>query len=216
MTAPQHAQPLDAHRATAVALRCQCGHLQGTLTKPSRVNRALCYCHDCQAFAHVLGQAARVLDARGGSDVVQTQPANVIFTQGVDALACLRLTPKGTLRWYASCCATPVGNTAWTHKVSFVGLIHTFLDTGGVPLEEIVGPITTVNNTVGARGDPKPQQLGVGRMVAWLTATILRARLNGDYRRTPFFRADTGAPAVTPRILSNAEHAQVMAAVRQG
>lgn len=214
MPAP-HADTRNVRPLTSVALRCQCGHLRGTFANPARVNRALCYCHDCQAFAHVLGQAARVLDERGGSDILQTLPANITFIQGADALACLRLTPKGTLRWYAACCSTPIGNTAWTPKLSFVGLINTFLDTGGIPLEEIAGPVTTVTNIAGARGDPKPKQLGVGRMVAWLTGTMLRARLNGDYRRTQFFRADTGAPAVTPRILTSAEHARVMAAVRQ-
>jgi hypothetical protein len=45
--------------------------------------------------------------------------------------------------------------------------------------------------------------------------SILRARLNGDYQRTPFFRLDTGAPAATPRVLTPGEHARLMAAVRQ-
>lgn len=85
----------------------------------------------------------------------------------------------------------------------------------GIPLQEIFGPFTTVNNTAGARGDPKPKPLGVGTMVAWLSGTMLRARSSGDYKRTPFFRADTGAPVVTPRVLDSAERARVMAIVRQ-
>jgi hypothetical protein len=186
------------------------------LAKAARVNRAVCYCHSCQAFAHVLGQAGRTLDERGGSDIVQTLPAHVTFTRGAELLACLRLTPKGTFRWYAGCCSTPIGNTAWTAKVSFVGLIHTCLDTGDMSMEEVFGPVTTWNQTATARGEPKPQQTGVGRMVVWLTGTMLRARLSGDYKRTPFFHPDTGAPVVTPRVLGSEEHARVMTALRQG
>jgi hypothetical protein len=39
-------------------------------------------------------------------------------------------------------------------------------------------------------------------------------RLNGDYRKTPFFDMATGRPVVQPRILSDTEHAQLMTAVR--
>jgi len=183
-------------------LRCQCGTIQGVLTDLARTNRAVCYCKDCQAFAHVLGQADRVLDARGGSDIIQASPKNLRFVRGLDTLACLRLTPKGLLRWYAGCCRTSIGNTLPTPKLSFIGLVHTCLDTSEVSLDEAFGPVRTWVNTKGAIGDSKPKEAGVGRAIGWFMRTTLRARLNGDYKRSPFFNPATGEPIVTPRVLT--------------
>jgi len=87
-------------------LECQCGTVKGVLADPKSANRATCYCKDCQAFAHVLGQAERVLDSRGGSQIVQVLPRNITFTHGKEALACLRLRPKGLLRWHTTCCSS--------------------------------------------------------------------------------------------------------------
>ena len=188
---------------TEYRLRCQCGKVQGVLTDLARTNRAVCYCKDCQAFAHALGQADRVLDARGGSDIVQALPKNLRFMQGLDALACLRLTPKGLFRWYAGCCRTPIGNMLSTPRLSFIGLIHTCLDTSEVSLDEAFGPVRTWVNTKGAIGDPKPKEEGVGRAIGWFLCTTLKARINGDYKRSPFFNPTTGAPIVTPRVLTS-------------
>jgi hypothetical protein len=38
--------------------------------------------------------------------------------------------------------------------------------------------------------------------------TILKARVNGDYKRTPFFK--DGRPIANPRVLSSAERAGAM------
>ena len=72
-------------------LQCRCGTLKGYVSQPGSVNRAVCYCRDCQAFAHFLGRANEILDSKGGSDVVQTTPLRVTFTDGVEMLACMRL-----------------------------------------------------------------------------------------------------------------------------
>jgi len=75
-------------------------------------NRCVCYCRDCQAFAHFLGKVDAILDERGGSEIIQVLPRNLTFTQGIELLACMRLTEKGLLRWYAACCNTPIGKHA--------------------------------------------------------------------------------------------------------
>jgi hypothetical protein len=173
----------------------------------------MCYCKDCQAFAHFLGRAREVLDEQGGSDVIQVLPKDVTLMQGAEALACMRLTPKGLLRWYASCCNTPIGNTLATPKVSFVGLVHACLHAPGKSLDDSFGPVRIWVHTKSASGAPKPEQRGLGKALRWVIRTVLKARLNGDYKRTPFFRADTGAPIVTPRVLTRAERANVMHAV---
>jgi hypothetical protein len=142
-----------------------------------------------------------VLDSRGGSDIVQVLPRNITFTQGVEKLACLRLTDKGLFRWYASCCRTPIGNTLPTPKFSFIGLVHVCLHSDGVPLAEAFGPVRAYVFTKGAHGDPKPRETGRARVMGWFFRTTLRARLNGDYKRSPFFNPDTGAPVVVPHVV---------------
>jgi hypothetical protein len=195
-------------------LQCRCGTIKGVVSAPRTANRGVCYCLDCQAFAHFLGRADDILDERGGSDVIQVLPKYLTFSQGTDALACMRLTPKGLLRWYAGCCNTPVGNTLATPKVSFVGLLHTCLENPAASLDDAFGPVRAWVNTGGASGEPKPRSAGLGRAGLWFITTILKARINGDYRQTPFFNVSTGTPVVSPRVLSSAEHANVMNAVR--
>src|ERR1700761_995518 len=105
-----------------VEVRCRCGEVRGVAAdaSPRTVNRVLCYCDDCQAYAHHLGRAD-LLDGKGGSDIVQMAPAAISFTKGKDRIAGLRLTEKGLYRWYATCCNTPVGNTM-SPALPFVGI----------------------------------------------------------------------------------------------
>ncbi|HTO65548.1 MAG TPA: DUF6151 family protein, partial [Bradyrhizobium sp.] len=79
-----------------IEVRCRCGEVRGVVTDPSprTVNRVVCYCDDCQAYAHQLGRAD-LLDAKGGSDIVQLAPATLRFTRGQERIAGLRLSPKG-------------------------------------------------------------------------------------------------------------------------
>jgi hypothetical protein len=192
-------------------LRCRCGTIRGRVRDPRAANRALCYCRDCQAFARYLGAQNEVLDARGGTDVIQILPKNLTFTQGIEALACIRLTDKGMLRWYASCCKTPIGNTLLNSKISFVGLVHNCLENPETSLHDSFGPVRACVNTQGAKGDPKPKSYGTGAIIRWFIATVLRARFNGSYRQTPFFLKDKGTPIVRPHVLSSIELAAAMA-----
>ncbi len=194
-------------------LQCRCGTIKGCVDSPRSANRVVCYCKDCQAFAYFLGREGEILDGRGGSDVIQVLPKHVTFTHGIEALACMRLTPRGLLRWYAECCKTPIGNTLDTYRISFVGLVHSCLETAGVPLQDSFGPIRAWVNTQGARGNPKPKTAGVGRTVLWFMGTTLKARLNGNYKNTPFFLVAQGTPIATPRVLSSDERASVRNAV---
>lgn len=209
-----HSEPRQGMSVAEHTLRCRCGTLSGMVVNPRGANRVVCYCGTCQAFAHFLGDKEHILDPQGGSNVIQVLPKNVTFTQGLDALTCLRLTPKGLLRWYARCCRTPIGNTLATPKWSFIGLLHNCLESGERPLDNAFGPVTSWLNTGGAKVNPKPKERGLGKTVGWFLRTTLKARFNGDYVRTPLFHRDTGAPIVTPYVLSSDELARVMAAVR--
>lgn len=187
-------------------LRCRCGTVQGHVEQPQQaMGRGVCYCKDCQAYAHFLGRAADVLDAQGGTDVIATHPQHVAITQGLDALACVSMSPKGLLRWYASCCKTPIGNTSRSAKTAYVGLVHTCLEGAGAPIERSFGPVTLRLNRESATGAVAQKSSGVFRSMLRFMGTMLGARVGGSYKRTPFFAADSGAPIVPPQVLSLAE-----------
>src|SRR5690554_6746798 len=98
-------------------IRCSCGAVKGTLRRPGAAGHAICYCNDCQAFARFLGKSVEVLDAQGGTEIIQIQPGQLNFSRGTEQLACMRLTDKGLLRWYTRCCNTPLGNTSPNRKL---------------------------------------------------------------------------------------------------
>lgn len=190
-----------------IELRCSCGALRGIATGLSTAtgNRAVCYCDDCQAFAHFLGRADEILDAHGGTDVFQTSSANLRFTGGAERLACVRLTSLGPLRWYASCCGTPVGNTLAIRLAPFLGLMRFALrDDGTHTLEEALGPVRWRVEGRYARGAPAGEAVHDRvpvRMILRVARLLLMARLKGDHKRSPFFDARTGKPVAVPQLL---------------
>jgi len=185
-------------------LQCRCGNLQGHVVLPSPSNRVVCYCRDCQAFARFLGRADNTLDSQGGSDVIQVLQARLIFTRGTDSLACMRLSDKGLLRWYARCCNTPIGNTVANPRISFIGLLHDCL--GAEPsLSASFGPVSMRSFTGSATTKVASSKVGFFLGVLRIAAMVIRARIDGGYRRTPLFDGATGTPIVEPRVLTAEE-----------
>lgn len=185
-------------------LMCKCGKVKGYVAHAERADRVVCYCKDCQAFAHFLGENG-ILDENGGTDIIQALPRDVIFTEGTDALACMRLTPKGLLRWYTSCCNTPIGNILENFRISYVGLVHNCLDNSGKSLEDSFGPVRAHVYTKSARGEPKPESMGLFAVFLRVTRRLVKARIDGSYKINPFFVPGGGAPIVTPKVLSQME-----------
>ena len=194
-------------------IQCRCGCLQGKIEDVSQSSRVRCYCEDCQAFAHFLGKEGEILDRYGGTDIVQTLPKNIEFTQGTEVLACMRLTETGLLRWYTTCCNTPIGNTLPNYKMSFIGLIHNCLAPSETTLENSFGTSITQVNTTDAKGDIPENPIDFISTVIGNLTRILKARLNGNYKQTPFFLVDSGAPIVTPKILNHQEYKDLMSSV---
>ena len=200
-----------------VPIRCSCGALRGVARGVSRErgNRLVCYCDDCQSFAHFLEGADRILDAHGGTDIFQMSPARLEIADGLDHLACVRLRPGGLLRWYADCCRTPIGNTPASRKAAFVGLIHSCTDTAGPSRDEILGPVRARVNARFAKGDRArldAHDRAPLSLIVRFIAMLLMARLRGDHSRSPFFDARTGAPTASPRVLTEDERRAVEAA----
>ena len=167
-------------------VQCRCGTIKGYVV-PGIARRAVCYCKDCQAFAHFLKRADTVLDEHGGTAIVATVPKQVHFTQGLEALACMSLSGHGLLRWYASCCNTPIGNTPRDFKMPYVGLIESCLKSNSPSLQESFGPVRMVLNTKCARGRVKSTP--VSNLVGMLGVmkSVIGTRLSGAYKRNPFF-----------------------------
>jgi hypothetical protein len=189
-----------------VPLRCSCGALRGWVRSVGARsgNRCICYCDDCQSFAHFLERADAILDAHGGTDIFQTSPARVDLTSGVERLASIQLRPGSrVVRWYASCCGTPIGNTPADPRIPFVGLIHACIDSGaiGSSADAVLGPVRGSVFRRFARGDgaalPAPR---TALQVLRIARLILVARLRGDRRQSPFFDPG-GKPVAAPRVL---------------
>lgn len=195
------------------SILCSCGKIKGILNRNEDVNRCVCYCADCQAFARFLKRENEILDEMGGTSIIQTIPANITFTEGIENLACMRLTANGLLRWYAACCHTPIGNTPPNPDISFIGLIHNCLSIERNSLDQSFGPIRMHVNTKYAIGEDKPKAVGLLSGTLRVMGMMLKARLNGSYKHTPFFVLESGTPIVTPKVLNDRELKDLMDAV---
>ncbi len=215
---PSDGTEADRYLPDAVSMphpiRCRCGKLQAAVARPELGTRGICYCRDCQAFAHFLGLPEGMLDSMGGTDIVAVRPRDVSFVRGVEYLACVSLTEKGMLRWYSSCCRTPIGNTPRDIRRSHLGLIHTALEGGSRDLSASFGPVRMRVNRQSARGQPEATP-GVlfARAVVRHLGSLLWSRVGGKYKINPFFNATAGTPRVAPRVLTPAEHKELMSAV---
>jgi hypothetical protein len=190
-------------------LRCQCGQVRGAATGLSRASstRIICMCDDCQAFARYLGRTD-ILDEHGGSDILQLSSAQVALNAGADQLRCMRLSPKGMMRWYTACCRSPVGNTLASAKVPFVGMLHSFIDQAADArnTDELLGPPVKVLARFASGGPPAGAHLGVPpRVIARAVRLLLWWSLTRRGLPSPFFEKNTGRPVSEPLVLSKEE-----------
>jgi hypothetical protein len=184
-----------------VELHCRCGEVRGRVTdaSPQTVNRAVCYCDDCQAYLHHLGRTD-LLDAHGGTDIVQVAPASLAFDRGADRIVGLRLTPKGLYRFYASCCKTPLGNTV-SPAIPFVGIVVQAFER---PDEVFGKPIGGAAGKYAVGTVPPGSKMNL-RLIAHAIRLVVGWRLRGKTWPHPFFDRATRAPTRPLTILSRAE-----------
>ena len=180
---------------STVEVRCRCGAVRGRLenASPESVNRVVCYCDDCQAFAHHLGRAD-LLDDHGGTDIVQVAPASLDFHTGEANIVGLRFGPKGLHRWYANCCNTPFGNTVGP-SVPFVGVVAQAFAPGEGSVDAIFGePVGAILGRFAVgKAPPGATSLNV-RLMARAIRKVLGWKLGGRTWPHPFFAKETGEP----------------------
>ena len=187
-------------------LRCRCGNIHGWLRDVSTrtVSRVVCYCDDCQAFLHHLGRA-ELLDAQGGTDIVQVSPASFELDRGTENVLGLRLGPKGLHRWYAGCCKTPLGNMA-SPSIPFVGITHElFGDIDAARRDEIFGTPWRILGKYAIGGSPSGATRSNVQGITRAARLIIGGKLRGKGWPNPFFDQTTRAPRYPLAILSRTE-----------
>jgi hypothetical protein len=183
---------------------CICGQLRGELydISPAAYTRILCHCADCRsAYTHLgLADPEKV-------DILQTTQDRVRIQQGGENLRVFRHTPRGALRWYATCCGTPLFHTPLRQRLVHVGMNADRLDQ-----PDDVGRIMAETFIPGPGG--KQTHKGMVRMVSRMVSRMAAKNLSGEWRGTPFF-GDDGAPAREPKLLTREERAAALMAVRK-
>ena len=190
-----------------IPLACACGRFKAVIHAVSAKvdNRVICYCIDCQAAPRHLGHAGRILDAKGGTDLLHTQPNRFEITEGTDQLAVLRLGPKGLNRWYAACCNTPVATTPGGPKFSFVGVATANLAMSREAVDAALGPVRLRYKPEQAMSEVTEPKGSGPKFILRTLRNVLKARLSGSWKVTPFFDVETGRSVLKPYVLSEAE-----------
>lgn len=179
---------------------CQCGALQGRIS-PRGVRQGThveCFCHDCRAAQLYFKQPD---PAPGPVEIFQIAPDEIETSTGKQYLAAMQLSPKGMLRWYASCCNAPLAATPKSAKFPFAGVIVGRVAGGASAL----GPVTTRGFV--PQPDGKQKHENPGPAVFGLLRRAAGSRLSGRWKNTPFFDRKTGKPVVTPTVISKTERA---------
>lgn len=197
---------------TDLPLRCACGKLKGTVAVAADSGlHVVCYCKDCQAFAHFLGRGD-ITDQWGGTHIFQMAPSNVRITEGNEAIRCVRLSQKGMHRWYCGECKTPIGNTLGP-KLPFVGLISSIIDAkaAGVSLDDVLGKPRVYGFPEAAIGGAPPQAKDNSKFkfLAKAAASLAKWWLTNAGWPSPFFDEATRAPRAPVQVLSPEERAKL-------
>ena len=184
---------------TDANLTCRCGSFEGHVAgiDQPRGNHIVCYCRDCRAFARACGEDA--LDDAGGLGLYQTTIGKVAITRGAEHLAAMRMTRRGPVRWYASCCDTALAVTMPSPAIPFSSLVTASVRADGGD-ERALGPVRGAAFADQAKGKPRVAPLKGAGMLAILAnfaRLMLGARRRGEHKRSAFHA--NGKPIAEPR-----------------
>lgn len=181
---------------------CRCGKVAGRIAdaSPASGDQVVCHCHDCQHFARRFDAADRVMDGHGGTALFQSRCARVQFESGREEMACLHLTEKPTLRWYAACCETPMFNTYANGKVPYITTLLGNCDAGTVRerLGAPIGHLFTADAPVHPGDVP---EMSMMKLMRRFFGRMVRDIVSGDRRRAALFDARTLRPIASPERL---------------
>ena len=192
--------------AADLSFACECGAVSGTLlgAGPDQGDHVICHCTDCQDLTHYLGHAGRVLDDHGGTSLYQSRCARMRIDTGRDRLACIHMTDKPTLRWYASCCGMPLFNSYANGRIPYITTQVAACDPSA--RAALLGPPLGHLFTQDGIGDTSAlPKMSMGRLMRRFFPRMVRDMISGDRRRCALFDAATLAPIAPPRRLTGAE-----------
>ncbi|MEE3078759.1 MAG: DUF6151 family protein [Bdellovibrionota bacterium] len=127
---------------SSIPLKCSCGQVSGEIVDFKGTGTHIqCACDDCQAYIHYLNKEDVFLDQFGFSEIYQVRSNQVRILNGEENIKCLRLSPKGIFRFYASCCHTPISNMIGL-KMSFAGISRSFINLDDNEILNQLGPVT--------------------------------------------------------------------------
>jgi hypothetical protein len=195
-------EPMDH---SGIPLSCECGTVKGLLQVRGLAVHGACYCRDCQAFARFLGRPERMLNDKGGTEVIGTLPARLRFTSGQERLACITLTPRGPLRWYAECCRTAICNSSRAPKNPFVTIHCRALAAAPAEVDRAFGPNSFALAAQAATAPVAKSRRGFLLAMPKILWNIAYAKLSGAWRINPLFRPGTDQPIRAPQALSKDE-----------
>jgi len=175
-----------------------------TNVSPNTVNRVICDCDDCQAFLHQLDRAD-LLDAQGGSDIIQIAPASLSFVAGRERIVGLRLTPRGLLQMVCKL----LQDAPWQHArsgYSIGGGPGTGIQVETQKPDDLCGPpIGRIFGKYAIDGVPERST----RLNPWLVARVMRMvlgwRMGGQTWPHPLFDRAGRAPNFPVTTLSPQE-----------
>jgi hypothetical protein len=127
----------------------------------------------------------------------------VQIIQGKDQLKCTRLSPTGTYRFSTACCNTPIVNTR--PGVPWAGFLRCAYSASldGKQVDQLLGPVRSRIMGQYAQGTPPPGTPKKFNLRALLSVMpfILRGKLLGKAKPSPFFADDGVTPIVAPQVL---------------
>jgi hypothetical protein len=189
---------------------CACGEVEGWIaqTGPKQGDHVVCHCTDCQYFATHLGAGKRVLDAAGGTALFQSRCARMHLSKGREKLACVHLTEKPTLRWYAVCCNTPMFNTYANGRIPYVTTLTVNCDSDR--LNKLLGPPIGHLFTTEAIADPGDvPRMSLAKLMRRFSRRLIQDLVSGDRRRSALFDSATLEPIAKPyRLLDRKDQAR--------
>lgn len=194
----------------AIDFQCACGAIKGHLkeTAPPTGRRLICHCHDCQAFAHFLGQEKIMLDDHAGTHVYQMDSVKFHLSAGQDQLACVSVTGGPLLRWYCATCKTPIANTLNSTRFPFLSLITAGFDQQKI--DAILGTDVEHVATGSAVGNlGKVKTVHMAGMLWNLLVRSIKAQFNPALKKSALFNSETGLPLAQHMVLEPAERLKI-------
>lgn len=176
-------------------IQCDCGSFQAKLANSPKNSpgRLVCYCDDCQAFAAAL-ERTDVLDEFGGTQVVPAYPSDITVIKGISDLCYTQVTQDGLYRYSTTCCNSPILNTR--PNFPWAGIFHSAYTAADTKALSEFGEVRS--RIMGKYANGKPNVKISDRMgkrdILKVLPFILKGKVLGKHKRSPFFQNDGMTP----------------------